>query len=353
MNKSSIRVLLIDDDEDQYLILRRTFKKVSKIRYSLEWKATYDQAMRAIGSNQYDVILIDYELEKAFGTDIIRKAIKQGCKTPFILQTSHEETSIDLEAMEAGVVDYLIKDQITPLVLERSIRYAIKQKQTELRLKESVSIQVDLNDRLLQVNNELTDSEESLLVVNKELTDSKRKLEKTSAQMRSDLSLAKDFQQTILPHIKAPPYLKIVEKYFPFEDSVSGDIYDMAFTREGDLNVFLGDATGHGIAAAFMTMMTQMALDNIPPHLPTNVIMSQLNTLLNSRETGKSMTGVFLRISPEGVLTSTNAGHPNPIILPSGASKPVLFEGGGMPLGNVSSRTNTLSRRIVPTSSWR
>jgi len=96
--------------------------------------------------------------------------------------------------------------------------------------------------------------------------------------------------------------------------------------RDQDVNIFLGDATGHGVAAAFMTMMIQIGLDAEPGNLPPDQVLRDLNHLLATREHGdKSVTGVFIRVTAKGLMTMAHAAHPPTIIIPADGSEVVLF----------------------------
>ena len=55
---------------------------------------------------------------------------------PIILLTGCSDPQIDVEAIQAGAADYLVKDQVTPALLERSI-HAIARKRAEEALHES------------------------------------------------------------------------------------------------------------------------------------------------------------------------------------------------------------------------
>ena len=86
--------------------------------------------------------------------------------------------------------------------------------------------------------------------------------------MEEELRLAAEFQRAILPSIIDLPYLRTAIIFEPYLQ-VSGDVYDFLLNREQELGVFLGDATGHGVAAALMTMMVHLGLDSIRRDLPT------------------------------------------------------------------------------------
>ena len=149
---------------------------------------------------------------------------------------------------------------------------------------------------------------------------------------QNDLMLAADFQRAVLPEIIEVDYLNIALMYKPY-DTVSGDVYDFILNREGELAIFVGDATGHGISAALMTMMVHIAIDSLTPNLSTAESIRKLNQLIASRNTGRSVTSVFLRIAPNGLMKATHAGHPSIFILPENNFDIVLFEEAGCPLG--------------------
>jgi len=145
--------------------------------------------------------------------------------------------------------------------------------------------------------------------------------------------LAADFQRAVLPKIIDVDYLHIALMYKPY-DTVSGDVYDFILNRERELAIFVGDATGHGISAALMTMMVHIAIDSLTPNLSTDKSMRKLNRLIASRHTGRSVSSVLFRIAPNGLLKVTHAGHPSIIILPVDFTGYVMFEEAGCALGS-------------------
>ena len=153
-----------------------------------------------------------------------------------------------------------------------------------------------------------------------------------STLMEEDLRLAAEFQQAVLPQFPQVDYLKAEVLYQPCS-VVSGDVYDFLMNREGEVSIFLGDATGHGVAAALMTMMVHIGLEGIRRDLPTDEYTRRLNKLIAARQTNRSVTSVFFRVKPNGELTVTHAGHPSLIIIPADGSDLIQFEKGGCPLG--------------------
>jgi diguanylate cyclase (GGDEF)-like protein/PAS domain S-box-containing protein len=125
MSGDRLKVLLVDDDEDDYVLTRSLFDEISHGQHDLAWVSTYEQAGRTLAKHSYDVCLLDYHLGERTGLDLLRELIADGCQTPIILLTGLDDRDVDLEAMKAGAADYLVKGQFGGPLLERSIRYAI------------------------------------------------------------------------------------------------------------------------------------------------------------------------------------------------------------------------------------
>jgi serine phosphatase RsbU (regulator of sigma subunit) len=111
-------------------------------------------------------------------------------------------------------------------------------------------------------------------------------------QIQQELGMAADFQRAVLPEVVNLPYLDVCINYRPYAQA-SGDVYDFPQNREGELSMFLGDATGHGIAAALMRMMIHIGLDGIRRDLSTDESVRILNRLIALRETGRSVSAYF------------------------------------------------------------
>ncbi|AFY43451.1 response regulator [Nostoc sp. PCC 7107] len=140
MNKNLIRVLLIDDDEDDYILTRDWFGEFQADGCELSWVDNYADAKQAIAANQHDIYLVDYRLGIHNGLELLREAVVNGCAAPIILLTGQGDREIDIEAMKAGAADYLEKSQLTAPLLERSLRYAIERKQTEQKIREQAAL---------------------------------------------------------------------------------------------------------------------------------------------------------------------------------------------------------------------
>jgi diguanylate cyclase (GGDEF)-like protein len=120
------RILVIDDDRLQYRLLQQHFKNFQRGAYELEWSETYEDGLAKLLTGNYAACLLDYRLGERDGLQLIREAAGAGCRTPIVFLTAEASDNIDIQAMEAGALDYLVKGEISPRSLERSLRYALK-----------------------------------------------------------------------------------------------------------------------------------------------------------------------------------------------------------------------------------
>src|SRR5256885_15033539 len=105
MANKPIRVLLVDDDEDDYLLTRETLSSVNGWTFHVDWVATYDAGLEAIARNEHQVYLLDYRLGPRTGLDLMREALGKGYRRPMILLTGQGDRDVDLEAMQARAAD--------------------------------------------------------------------------------------------------------------------------------------------------------------------------------------------------------------------------------------------------------
>lgn len=134
----TLRVFLVDDDEEDFLLTKSYLQDIPNRKYVLDWTSDFDEALNRICECNYDVYLIDYHLGARNGLDLIRIAQSRGCLEPMILLTGQGELETDLAAMNAGASDYLEKAKLDATILERTIRYACLQKRLESELEAKV-----------------------------------------------------------------------------------------------------------------------------------------------------------------------------------------------------------------------
>src|SRR5262245_3472612 len=127
MGQTVTQVLLIEDQEEDYFLTRRILSRCENQAFDLQWANSWEPAIEAIRRCTHDVCLLDFRLGGGDGLELLKESQHVGCKAPVIILTGVSDYRLDLEAMELGAADFLVKDKITPDLLERSIRYAIAQ----------------------------------------------------------------------------------------------------------------------------------------------------------------------------------------------------------------------------------
>lgn len=133
------KILLIEDDEDDYILLKAVLDEIEGNRFDLDWVDNSEMGLALIQQGQHDVYLIDYRLGRSTGLELLQAAIASGCTAPIILLTGQGDRGLDLAAMQAGAADYLVKGTLEPQLLERSIRYSLERTKTLAALRDSES----------------------------------------------------------------------------------------------------------------------------------------------------------------------------------------------------------------------
>ena len=127
-NTPVVQVLVVEDDEADFILIRRAFAEIPGTWFVVEWAKTYEAGMEGVEKKQHDVVLIDYQLGEDTGLDILRQARQLGCEPVIVTLTGLEDREIDLEAIRSGASDYVIKASLTTSGLDRTVRYALERK---------------------------------------------------------------------------------------------------------------------------------------------------------------------------------------------------------------------------------
>lgn len=143
MTTDTIRIAMIDDDQEDYLLTQELLNTIPHRKYILDWYPSSSQGWDALQNHNYDVYLIDYHLDGKTGIELISDVNKNELKKSIILLTGHRNFDIDMAAMNSGASDFLYKDQLTSENLERSIRYCLKRAKDFEILKEAEKLKLE------------------------------------------------------------------------------------------------------------------------------------------------------------------------------------------------------------------
>lgn len=142
LTSNKIKILVVDDDEDDYFIISDYLNEIDENKFIIDWCNNYQSAVEKFKLKAYNIYFVDYRLGNETGLDLLKRAISLQCDDPIILLTGKGNKVIDIEAMKSGATDYLIKSELNAEKLERCIRYSLDRaaylktiKESEKRLK--------------------------------------------------------------------------------------------------------------------------------------------------------------------------------------------------------------------------
>ena len=154
-----IKVLLIEDDEDDYIIIRGLLAEIQTAVFDITWTSGYYDALKLVGRQEHDICLLDYRLGAYTGVELLEEKAFKETDIPIIFLTGQGEYSVDVKAMKAGVMDYLVKEGLTSSLLERAIRYALARARDICALKDA---REELEEKVRQRTVDLTEANNEL-----------------------------------------------------------------------------------------------------------------------------------------------------------------------------------------------
>ncbi len=141
-----MRILLVDDDEVDRLTIRRCLTQ-AKLRVEVDELTSGADVVERARSTPYDCIILDHSLPGENGGEIIRRLQAAEVSTPILVVAGQDEEGAELVA--AGATDFLCKEDLSPSLLERRLRYVHRLARAE-RVAAAARHEVELERRLMQ-----------------------------------------------------------------------------------------------------------------------------------------------------------------------------------------------------------
>lgn len=135
-----LKILLVEDDEDDYLITSEFLDEIPGRSVDLTWVNNYDEGLDILKSDRIDLCLVDYRIGGHTGLEFLETAKGLGLTTPMVLLTGVGQRDVDVAATEAGAADFLDKSELSATLLDRTIRYSIAHASALRSLAEKTSI---------------------------------------------------------------------------------------------------------------------------------------------------------------------------------------------------------------------
>lgn len=185
---------------------------------------------------------------------------------------------------------------------------------------------------LLFFNFNLEKNKKKIFQANQLLENSNKGLEQLNEEMQEDLQVAEVLQKLLFTNYSTPTFLELHTSYLPFSH-VSGDIFNICEKADGSYTIFLGDGTGHGIAAAFTTIMAKMGLDEKSQEPSPIKLMEHLNAIFEKQlPDDRYMSAIYVKVTKDGRITTVNAGHP-PLLIVTASGEVLVQKKAGLLLG--------------------
>lgn len=161
MSERLIKVLLVEDDEDDYVLIRDLLSEVREQQFHLDWVTTFEAALQTIEQQPHDVYLVDYRLGERNGLELLNSIDRQ-YSVPVIILSGQGDRELDIAALRSGAADYLDKTYLRSSLLEHYIRASIERNRALNALQTSEQNYRELFERETQLRQELSRSNAEL-----------------------------------------------------------------------------------------------------------------------------------------------------------------------------------------------
>ena len=143
--KREIKVLFVEDSDEDKINFERKIKKLNEtstvLSVSYKTQSSLKETMLILKQDSFDILLLDLSLPDTEGLNGLDKIIERfEDLLPVVVLTGHQSEEMALKAIQRGAQDYLLKKEITPYTLSRSIVSAIERIRVSKEL-EQVRIQ--------------------------------------------------------------------------------------------------------------------------------------------------------------------------------------------------------------------
>ena len=292
MTQSLSGVLLVEDDEGDALLVRECLREAGLADDDLTWCRTVAEGVEAL-ADKPSCVLLDLGLPDAEGLSALHTVVSEVTTTPVIVLTGRQGRA-GIDAVAAGAQDYLIKDDLTPELLDRTIRYAVQRRQTQL----------------------------------------------TEVQLREERLLAAEnsrLERGLLPKpLLTTDFVSCASHYRPGRARavLGGDFFDVVELPDGRIRAVIGDVMGHGPDEAALGVHLRVAWRTLVlAEVADEEILVALSRLLEAESPG----GIFVTVCDATIdrdlaLTIRDAGHPPPMLCTEGVAS-YLDVAFGPPLG--------------------
>lgn len=131
-----IKLLMIEDNPLDVRLIREMLAE-TRVGFELAAAERLADGLRLLSEGTFDVLLLDLNLPDSRGVDTLNSVYSRAPSVPIIVLTGLQDETMGTRAISEGAQDYLVKGQVDPPLLVRSIQYATERKKFEKELQES------------------------------------------------------------------------------------------------------------------------------------------------------------------------------------------------------------------------
>lgn len=124
-----VRVLLVEDNVADARLLAELLKEIPGRPFELTTVGALAASLPLLPD--HDVVLLDLSLPDAHGLTTVERLVGAGRARPIVVLTGNDDQQVAVDALKAGAQDYLLKTEMTPSLVARTLRYAIERKRVE------------------------------------------------------------------------------------------------------------------------------------------------------------------------------------------------------------------------------
>lgn len=130
-----MRILIVEDSEAEACLIETMFRDTEAFAGELVHASNFDEAQAELENGNFDIAFIDHFLGAKTGTALIRDAGGRKCRTPMILMSGLGTQDLESDALEAGAVDFIDKDKLSSELLNRTMKFALKNHEVALQAR--------------------------------------------------------------------------------------------------------------------------------------------------------------------------------------------------------------------------
>lgn len=137
LEKQVVRVLIIEDNQADRIILQRYLERCQKKGFETEHAADLHQALEILEDNHFDLVFLDnYLADGTTAKDVLDDFHEKNIDIPVIIITGSDDPQLVVDLMKSGVYDYISKNNLTPEFIEKAVLNTLRQHTLEIEHKQ-------------------------------------------------------------------------------------------------------------------------------------------------------------------------------------------------------------------------